>query len=482
MNEDCLRHIGQFLSIEDKYSLGHTCTQLFEMVSKFHASVTIENLNDLQNLNYFGTAATRITVLFKDNVNQFTEEGEKKLLSIMEKKCRKISALNLFNLNSRILSSKYFEQSAGKLQRLMIDVSELTRVCWPQFIKSMRKCKSLKVLSIFYRQPLIDTTNELTKFLATMEFPELEDFRFYDNDFQNSDDEYVAPPNSVLCRNYRQLKFFRTSGSLVEENFDSVALCSHLELFTLIVQKEKHLTPKLLALNKMPELKYTSLVILPSVNEQMTPILQQIQSLRDLYICCTLFEDFIQDIFKIPQITSLRLEIFENDDFDNFDGSKETFKRLRYYEQSLSKLTELDLFDIEVIVPFTSSELTEFVKFIINCPKIQWIILPKIFPINRFYKLLMKHKKSFGYHTRKNALHLAIQWNQWIPAYSDGRRTINIIIQDKNGNEPDKSIHSITCFILYELYAEIDSVFCLFIFVLFGTIIRIIQDVIICYF
>lgn len=65
------------------------------------------------------------------------------------------------------------------------------------------------------------------------------------------------------------------------------------------------LIPKLLILN-MPMLEYTSLWMCIDTNEQMASILQQIQSLKKLSIFCTLFEDFIPDIFQIPQITSLR--------------------------------------------------------------------------------------------------------------------------------------------------------------------------------
>lgn len=221
-------------------------------------------------------------------------------------------------------------------------------------------------------------------------------------------------------------------------------------------------------------------------SQQMAPILQQIQSLKELSIDCTLFEDFIGDIFQIQQITSLSLLI-------DFNGSSfsEMINQLRYHEQSLSNLTKLDLCNdyidsdedsdepIIARVDTTSNNLNEFIKFIINCPRIESITLPSTFPIRRFYNQLLKYEKKFGYHVRKKALYLTVANIQWIPGYSNGRRTHNVIIENENGDEPDSSSDKISMCVRIELFCESPSVILFFFCILIGKLIHYIQNIII---
>lgn len=115
--------------------------------------------------------------------------------------------------------------------------------------------------------------------------------------------------------------------SIFEEYLEDIGQKLGEIVLTIFPIAEK-LIPKLLILNKLLVSEYTDLSFYIDVNEHMVTILQQIQSLKKLSINCTLFEDYIRDIFQIPQITSLKLSIY--------DGTlSEIINQLRYHEQSL---------------------------------------------------------------------------------------------------------------------------------------------------
>ncbi|XP_037024138.1 uncharacterized protein LOC119066025 [Bradysia coprophila] len=458
LNEHCLRHIGRFLSMEDAYSFGHTCTQLFEIMSKLRVPVTIRDSNDFRYLTFFKAAASDLTVDTTAEGRKSTDLNQRKLLSIMET-CPKITNLKLLSLNSIILSSKWFNNIAHKL--LHLSLIEVPKICWPKFIESMRECENLTNLYIAdYEETFRFYSDELEE-LFSIEFPKLKVFCFdalFDSTF--------VPINTLLRHNNR-LKSIEIAAPLFEVYLDALLLCPNLEKVTLHHEKsvvEVNLMAKLLALNKLPALKYTSLKFPMHVNTSLTPMVQRIQSIKELIITCTLCENFIQDIFRCPQITSLQLIIllplnttslisFIKDVFLSRNGFPKVVQRLRYHEQSLKKLTKLDLSHVITII-VTNNDLTEFIKFIINCPKIELIEFDRCFPIDRFYKQLLKYEKNFGHHAREKTLHLTIDSMQWIPGYSDGRRTHNIIVEDRHGHEVNKSISSIIWCVYENIFRE----------------------------
>lgn len=261
LNEDCLRHIGNYLSIEDTYSLGHTCTQLLGTVSKMRSIVTITNPNELKYLDYFGQEARTINVDTKDTTHDFTENEESYLLTIMEN-CTKITNLKLRTSNSRILGSALGSiRSIRKLVYLRIYLMELPVFNGRNFVESMRNCENLRDLTIEYDNSIDFRSSDAVKEILTTEFPKLKSVRFVALDSNGPDNPYFMPVNTFLRHN-RQLKFLEVNGPLSQECLEAIVLCRKLEKLELaILTEEENWIPKLLILNKLPVLEHTILAI-----------------------------------------------------------------------------------------------------------------------------------------------------------------------------------------------------------------------------